>query len=123
MEKFVIRAVKSGVKFDLKAANGEVILTSEVYTSEAACRKGIDSVRRNAPNAPVEDLTAEEGKSPANPKFQLYRDKTGAYRFRLTARNGKIIAVSERYGTKAGCLGGIESARRNALGAETDPQS
>lgn len=121
MGRFVIRAVNSGVKFDLKATNGESILTSEVYASEAACRKGIESVRRNAPAAPVENLTEEGGKSPANPKFQLYRDKSGAYRFRLTARNGKIIAVSEGYGTRAGCLGGIESARRNAVDAETEP--
>ena len=41
MGKFVIRTVPSGIKFDLRAANGQVILTSEVYTTMAACRKGI----------------------------------------------------------------------------------
>ena len=56
MSKFVIRNVSSGVKFDLKASNGEVILTSEVYTTEAACRNGIDSVRNNAEGAETEEI-------------------------------------------------------------------
>ena len=46
MGKFVVRAVPSGIKFDLKAGNGEVIATSEVYSSEASCKKGIESVKR-----------------------------------------------------------------------------
>lgn len=49
MGKFLIRAVPSGLKFDLYAANGQTILTSEVYTTPAACRKGIASVAKNAP--------------------------------------------------------------------------
>ena len=53
MGKFVIRNVASGMKFDLRAGNGETILTSEVYTTLAACRKGMESVRKNAPEAPV----------------------------------------------------------------------
>ena len=44
MGKFVIRTVSSGVKFDLKATNGQVIATSEVYSTEASCRKGVASV-------------------------------------------------------------------------------
>lgn len=54
MSKFVIREVKSGIKFDLKATNGQVIATSEVYESKAACENGIESVRKNAPDAEVE---------------------------------------------------------------------
>lgn len=118
MGKFVIRTVSTGIKFDLKAANGQRLLTSEVYSSNTACRKGIESVRSNAPAAPLEDLTAEKGRAIPNPKFQLYRDKSGAYRFRLTARNGKIIAVSETYTSRAGCLAGIESTRGNAPEAQ-----
>ncbi|MBR3703952.1 MAG: YegP family protein, partial [Oscillospiraceae bacterium] len=48
MGKFVIREVSSGVKFDLLAGNGQVIATSEVYTTRAACENGIESVRKNA---------------------------------------------------------------------------
>ena len=48
MGKFVIRKTNTGIKFDLKAGNGEVIATSEVYSSEESCRKGIASVQKNA---------------------------------------------------------------------------
>ena len=118
MSRFVIRTVPSGVKFDLYAANGQSILTSEVYTTDAACRKGIESVRKNAPVAKVENQTEEGWKQLTNPKFELYRDRAGAYRFRLKARNGEIIAVSESYTGRAGCLNGIESVRKNAAEAE-----
>lgn len=117
MGKFVIRAVPSGLKFDLHAANGQSILTSEVYTTEHACRKGVESVRKNAPAAKLEDLTVPDRKPVTNPKYELYRDKAGFYRFRLKARNGEIIAVSEVYSARAGCLNGIESVRKNAAEA------
>ena len=118
MSKFVIREVPSGIKFDLKAANGQIIATSEVYAAKSVCRKGIESVRRNAPIAKLEDQTAAEPKKRTNPKFELYRDKAGFFRFRLKARNGEIIAVSERYTSKAACENGIESVRKNAPEAE-----
>jgi len=121
MGKFVIRAVSSGLKFDLFAANGQSILTSEVYTTEHACRKGMESVRKNAPIAKLEDLTDPDRKSVTNPKFELYQDRAGFYRFRLKARNGEIIAVSESYSARAGCLNGIESVRKNAAEATAEP--
>ena len=55
MGKFVVKEVKTGFKFDLKAGNGETIATSEVYTSEQGCLNGIESVRKNAPEAEVEE--------------------------------------------------------------------
>lgn len=118
MSKFVIRSVNSGVKFDLYAANGQSILTSEVYTTLNACRKGIESVRKNAPKAKLENQTEEGFQTLTNPKFELYQDRSGSYRFRLKARNGEIIAVSEIYSAKAGCLNGIESVRKNAAEAK-----
>lgn len=118
MGKYMIRTVRSGVKFDLLAANGQSILTSEVYTSLAACRKGIESVAKNAPIAKVENQTEEGFKKLTNPKFEIYLDRSGFYRFRLKARNGEIIAVSERYNAKAGCLNGVESVKKNAAEAE-----
>ncbi|MBO4419046.1 MAG: YegP family protein [Oscillospiraceae bacterium] len=113
MGKFEIKNVKSGVKFDLKATNGEVIATSEVYTTEAACRKGIESVRNNALSA-VEDQTVEPIEVQKHPKYEVYLDKAGEYRFRLKARNGEIIATGEGYKKKASCLNGIDSIKRNA---------
>ena len=118
MSKFVIRNVNSGIKFDLKATNGQVILTSEVYTTEAACRNGIASVQKNAPIACVENQTVEGYETLTHPKFEMYQDKAGEFRFRLKARNGQIIAVSEGYTAKAGCLNGIESVQKNAPEAE-----
>ena len=113
MGKFVIKETKSGIKFNLKAGNGEIILSSEVYNAEASCRKGIASVMRNAPAA-VEDQTVEGYETLKHPKFELYLDKAGEYRFRLKARNGEIIGVSEGYKKKASCLNGIESVKKNA---------
>ena len=114
MGKFVIRNTKTGIKFDLKANNGEVIATSEVYKSEASCKKGIASVRRNAPIAAVEDQTVEGFAKEKHPKFEIYVDKAGEFRFRLKATNGQIIAVSEGYKAMAGCKNGIASVKKNA---------
>lgn len=114
MGKFVVKTVKTGVKFNLKAGNGEIIATSEVYSSAGACAKGIESVRKNAVEAKLEDQTVENFETVTNPKFEVYTDKAGEFRFRLKARNGEIIAVSEGYKAKASCLNGIESVRKNA---------
>lgn len=50
----------------------------------------------------------------AEPKFEVFRDALGEYRFRLKAPNGETIAVSEGYTAKASCLNGIESVKTNA---------
>ena len=114
MGKFVMRKTNTGVKFDLKAGNGEVIATSEVYAAEASCKNGIESVRKNAPIAAVEDQTVEGYAVQKHPKFEIYTDKAGEFRFRLKATNGQIIAVSEGYKAEASCLNGIESVKKNA---------
>ena len=118
MGKFVMRKTNTGVKFDLKAGNGEVIATSEVYASEAACKNGVESVRKNAPVAAVENQTVEGYATEKHPKFEVYTDKAGEFRFRLKATNGQIIAVSEGYKAIASCLNGIESVKKNAVDAE-----
>ena len=112
MGKFVIRQTNTGYKFDLKAGNGEVIATSEIYSSIAACRKGVQSVSNIAADANFADLTQEQ--TALHPKFELYEDKSGQFRFRLKARNGEIVATSEGYTTKAACENGIASVRKNA---------
>ena len=114
MGKFVIVDAKNGVKFNLKAGNGEIIAHSEVYSSLGSCKKGIASVIKNAPVAPVEDQTKEGYETLKNPKFEVYTDKKGEFRFRLRARNGQNIAASEGYTTMKACQNGIESVRKNA---------
>ncbi len=114
MGKFEVKQVKSGFKFNLKAGNGDIIAVSEIYTSESTCLNGVESVRKNAPEAPVEDQTVENFEQLKHPKFELYQDKAGEYRFRLKAKNGEIIATGESYKAKASCLNGIDSIKRNA---------
>ena len=118
MGKFIVKQTKTGYVFNLKAGNGEVIAVSEVYTTEAACLKGVESVRTNAPIANLEDQTVEGFATAVNPKFEVYTDKAGEFRFRLKARNGQIIGVGESYKAKPSCLNGIDSIRRNAPEAD-----
>ena len=96
MGKFVISKAKSGeFTFNLKAGNGEVILTaSESYTSMSGCQGGIASVQKNA--------------------LAHVEDKAGEFRFRLKAKNGENIGKSEGYKAKASCMNGIASVGRNA---------
>ncbi len=54
----------------------------------------------------------------AEPKFEVYKDAKGEYRFRLKAPNGETIATGEGYVAKAGCMNGIESVKENAPKAE-----
>ena len=117
MGKFVVREVPSGIKFDLKATNGEVIATSEVYKSKVSCLNGVKSVAKNAPVANVEDQTAEGWVKAQCPKFEMYVDKAGEFRFRLKATNGQVIATSEGYVSKKNCENGIESVKKNAVDA------
>ena len=114
MGKFVVKQTKNGFVFNLKAGNGEIIATSQTYSGEDACMNGIESVRKNAELAKLEDQTVENFETVTNPKFEVYLDKRGEYRFRLKARNGEIIATGEGYKAKASCFNGIDSIRRNA---------
>ena len=109
MGKFVMKQTKSGgVKFDLKATNGQVIASSQTYKSARTAKIGIASVAANAPKAALEDQTAEGYEKQKHPKFEVYQDKAGEYR------------VSEGYVTMANCLNGVESVRKNAVDAPVE---
>lgn len=114
MGKYVIKETKTGFTFRLKAGNGEIIGTSEVYKALDTCKNGIASVAKNAPVAAVENQTVEGFEKAKNPKFEIYTDKAGEIRFRLKAANGEIILASEGYASMSGCKNGIESVRKNA---------
>ena len=122
MGKFIVKSGKKGPHFVLKAGNGQVIGTSETYSSESACKNGIESVRKNAPAAKIEDQTVEGFKQVTNPAFELYADKAGEFRFRLRAKNGEPIHVSEGYKAKASCVNGIESVQKNASAASVETE-
>jgi uncharacterized protein YegP (UPF0339 family) len=114
MGKFIISPAKSGIKFVLKAGNNEVIAQSQMYKTINTAMGGVKSVIRNAPIAALEDQTVEDFEVQKNPKFEVYVDKAGEFRFRLKAKNGQIIAVGQGYKAKKSVLNGIESIRKNA---------
>ena len=118
MGKFVLSAAKSGFKFNLVASNGEVIATSQVYKTKATAKNGIASVVANAPVAKLENQTEKGFKAETNPKFEVYKDKKGEFRFRLKAKNGQIIATGEGYTKADACLKGIASVQKNAKDAK-----
>lgn len=118
MGKFEIKTTDAGYRFNLKAGNGEIIATSQTYKSMDSCKNGIESVKKNAPIANLEDQTKEGYTEEKNPKFEIYTDKAGEFRFRLKAKNGEIIATGEGYKALAGCKNGIESIIKNAPDAE-----
>lgn len=125
MGKFVIKETKTGHTFSLKAGNGEIIaIGGEVYNSLASCKNGCESVSKNAPVANVEDQTVEGFATEKCPKFEIYNDKKGEFRFRLKATNGQVICASEGYTTKAACKNGVESVKKNAADAQIElPES
>lgn len=106
MGKFVMTTRKNGeFQFNLKAGNGEIILSSEGYTAKASCRNGIESVRKNAPD---------------DNRYERKEAKNGKFFFNLKAANGQIIGTSEMYETAAGRDKGIESVKRNAPDATVE---
>ena len=120
---FVVYRTSAGAyRFNLKASNGQIIATSESYAALPSCKNGVESVRKNAPAAAIEDQTDSRRPCESCPKFELYQDKAGEFRFRLKAPNGEIIAVSEGYKAKASCINGIESVKKNAPVADLKVQ-
>ena len=114
MGKYLITKTKSGFHFVLKANNNQVIGTSEVYTSKAACLNGIKSINTYAGKAPLEDNTLLKPVPQKKPKFEIFYDKAKEYRFRLIAPNGENILASEGYKSKDSCKKGIASVRKNS---------
>lgn len=105
MGKFIIKTTATGFKFDLKAANGQIILTSEVYTTKAACINGIESVKKNAPE---------------DSRYERKESENGKPMFNLKAINGQVIGTSELYESVAARENGIESVKKNAPDAEIE---
>lgn len=101
---------KNGHMFKLTASNGETLAVSELYKSMNACKTGMQKIQRVI-DALVEDQTEEEYHPVKPPKYEVYADKSGYYRFRLKLENGEIIAVSEGYKGKPACLKAIERLR------------
>lgn len=94
--------------FNLKAGNGEVILTSERYTAKASAENGIASVKTNAPD----DGRYERKTSTADQPY-----------FVLKAANGEIIGRSEMYSSASAMENGIASVKTNGPVAAVDDRT
>lgn len=100
MAKFVITKRTNGeYQFNLKASNGQTILTSEGYSSKSGCKNGIDSVKRNSTD---------------DSKFDRKKSSNDKAYFNLKAGNGEIIGTSEMYESEAARDNGISSVGTNA---------
>jgi uncharacterized protein YegP (UPF0339 family) len=101
--KFELKQAKNGqFMFNLKAGNGEIILTSEQYQAKSSAEQGINSVKANAP-----DDSRYDRKTASN----------GEFYFTLKAKNGEIIGKSEMYKSAAAMEKGIASVKNNAPSA------
>ncbi|MBQ4509620.1 MAG: DUF1508 domain-containing protein [Clostridia bacterium] len=125
MGKFVIKKTPTGgFNFSLYASNMEKIaVSSQIYTTKAACKNGIASIGKHSvrciEEGKIEDQTLKKVEAKTCPKFEIYLDKAGLYRYRLIASNGESIAMSEEgYKSKNGCLNGIKSVSVNSPDAE-----
>lgn len=104
MAKFEITKRTNGeFQFNLKAVNGQVVLSSEGYTTKPNCKNGIESVIKN---------------SQVDARFERKESKNGKYYFNLKATNGQIIGTSQMYTSEASRDCGIESVQRNAKEAK-----
>ncbi len=104
MGKFEITKRKNGeFQFNLKAGNGQIILTSEGYKTKAACENGIESVRKNSQD---------------DNRFDRLEAKNGKPYFNLKAGNGQIIGNSEMYESVSSRDNGIASVKKNAPDAK-----
>ncbi|MAT43631.1 MAG: hypothetical protein CL609_14935 [Anaerolineaceae bacterium] len=102
--KFELKQLKNEqYLFNLKASNGQIILTSEQYKSKSGAVNGIESVRKNAVN---------------ESRFEVLESKNGEPYFVLKAGNGEVIGRSEIYSSDAACKNGIQSVMKNAPDAE-----
>ena len=108
MGKFVTKTGKNGqYYFSLHADNGQVILTSEGYTTHAARENGIESVKKNAPE---------------NGRYDKLISSNGKHYFNLKAGNGQVIGTSQMYEAVSGMDNGIESVKKNAPGAKVEEE-
>ncbi|MBF4494107.1 YegP family protein [Flavobacterium sp. MR2016-29] len=109
MGKFVITKRANGeFQFNLKAGNGQTILTSEGYASKASAVNGIESVKTNSQD---------------DSRYSKEESKSGKPYFTLKAGNGQIIGTSEMYESNSARDNGIASVKSNAADAAVDDQT
>ena len=120
MSKFAVKKTNTGYNFLLVATNGQPVGASQVYKSLKSALAGVESVKNVSATAEIEDQTQKEVEEKKNPKFVIYNDKAGEFRFRLQAANGQNVLASEGYTTLAACKNGCASVVKNAADASVE---
>ena len=118
--KFIVNKTNTGYNFLLIATNGQPVGHSQVYASLKSAQAGVEAVRKASAANVIEDTTKEGYEEQTNPKFVIYVDKAGEFRFSLQARNGEKILASEGYTTLAACKNGCASVVKNAAVADVE---
>ena len=120
--RFEINKSKDGSKyfFNLYASNSVGIATSQMYSTAQSALNGVKSVIANADKAPIEDQSLKNYETLPYPKWEIYVDNGGKYRFRLNASNGNCVCHSQGYTTKNACKNGIDSIIRSSKNAIID---
>ena len=104
--KFVLKTARDGQYFfNLKASNGEIILTSEMYKARPSALNGIESVKRNSAD---------------DKRYARQTSSNGKFYFALKAANNQIIGNSEMYESERARDAGIASVKKTAAGAKTE---
>ena len=98
-------------RFRLRAENNKIVAVSEAYERKAGAINGVKSVQSNC-QSQIEDTTILMKKA-SHPKYQVFTDIASKYRFNLSASNGEIIATSEGYETRQGCMKGIKAVQNS----------
>ena len=124
--QFAYYKTKNGYfNYRLKSFNKITIAVSggTGYASLSSLKAGVESVRKNA-EVHIDDLTLKEKKEPLKfPKYEIYQDKAGKFRFRLFASNGELLCIPEDgYASKDSCKKGIQSIAKWAPTAEVVPE-
>jgi uncharacterized protein YegP (UPF0339 family) len=114
----VFKDVEGKYRFRLRDSNNKIVAVSESYESKASCMNGVKSVQKNCQSQNIEDKTVEGERLP-DPKYEVFADANLEFRFNLIAPNGKIIASSEGYKSKQGCMRGIAAVKKSC-GAEIE---
>ncbi|MCL6705918.1 DUF1508 domain-containing protein [Pseudomonas sp. R2.Fl] len=115
MHKFKILKNEKGEYRVQFAYNSEVMVWSENYASKASAKNCVESIRKNAPGAPVVDLTA--GETGSGYRFEIDQAKNGETFVRFRAANGEIMVRSETYASKASAKNCIASIQKRAADA------
>ncbi len=105
-------------RFRLLDKDGKIVAVGEAYQQHSSCINGIKSIQKNC-TSNIEDLTVEDGPRIIHPKYQIFKDAAGEFRFHLKASNGEIIAESKGYKTKEECQS-ILDAVKSSCNAEIE---